>query len=253
MPSAKHTLKKRDALAKENGYDTWDAWVEVLEIEMGAKICGALSGEKKGTPHPCRQFPIKTKERCKFHGGKSLVGADCSWHRGRGYSKDLPTRYAERVAAAMDDPELISMRSEVALLDARLAELFGGMDDGHTLDNWQKVKDQRDALAAALVDDDPERREERLAEVLVALSLLLTEVAGVQKAWAEVYSIVQDRRRLAVAETKREEVLEASMDRRQAMAFVLAIRQVLVEELKDNATRQNVMARIGALLGREKP
>lgn len=61
--------------------------------------------------------------RCRLHGGLTPAGAaHPAFIHGR-YSKYLPTRLSERYRTAATDPDLLALGSEVALLDARLAEL----------------------------------------------------------------------------------------------------------------------------------
>ena len=72
----------------------------------------------------CRNAPVTGRTRCRLHGGKSLVGTACPHYRSGRYSAYVPERLRERYEAAEDDAELLSLRSELALTDARLMDLL---------------------------------------------------------------------------------------------------------------------------------
>lgn len=85
--------------------------------------CGAKT--RAGTP--CRRRPM-ANGRCYMHGGKALVGtANPAFKTGR-YSKYLPARLTERYHEALADTELLALRDEIAVLDARLSEVLAEDD-----------------------------------------------------------------------------------------------------------------------------
>jgi len=85
--------------------------------------CGART--RGGTP--CRRPPLAGRKRCALHGGKSLVGvAHPAYRHGRRsrYLRNLAGVLKAGYRAALDDPELLSLREEVALLTARTVQLL---------------------------------------------------------------------------------------------------------------------------------
>ena len=90
-----------------------------MDNTLMKKICGAKT--RKGTP--CLRAPM-VNGRCNLHGGKTPIGAALPQFKTGRYSKYLPARLAERYHEAERDPELLSLRSELALVQARLAELI---------------------------------------------------------------------------------------------------------------------------------
>ena len=93
---------------------------------MAAPRCHAHS---KQTGLPCRQPAVRGREVCRFHGGHQPRGIASPRWKGRGYSKDLPTRLADRFRKAMRDPNLLACTSEVALLDSRIGEILGSLPE----------------------------------------------------------------------------------------------------------------------------
>lgn len=84
-------------------------------------LCGAKL--KNGTGH-CRRSPVTGRSRCHVHGGATPRGiASPHFLHGR-YSKALPVQLAATYEQARRDPELLNLRDEIALIDARMSELL---------------------------------------------------------------------------------------------------------------------------------
>jgi hypothetical protein len=65
-----------------------------------------------------------------MHGGRSLVGsANPAYKTGR-YSRLQPKGLRERFEALQEDPELLSLRSDITLVDSRIGELLDQLDPG---------------------------------------------------------------------------------------------------------------------------
>jgi hypothetical protein len=81
-----------------------------------------------------------------MHGGTVRKGiASPHWKHGR-YSTALPEKMAALYYRSMNDPHLMNMRSEIALLDARLYELAekfqaveGPLSEGEIRDAWAEI------------------------------------------------------------------------------------------------------------------
>jgi len=94
-----------------------------------------------------------------MHGGKTPVGrASRNFKHGR-YSKFLPRDLQQRITAGLRDETLVSMRNELAVLDARAADLFAQCADGDipakVWQQWAGLVELRRKLA------DVELRRER--------------------------------------------------------------------------------------------
>ena len=78
---------------------------------------------------------------CRVHGGQSRAGFEHpSLKHGR-YSKHLPTKAMAEFQQALHDPELLSLRNDIALVDVRLNELVAGLS-GDTLPDtptWREI------------------------------------------------------------------------------------------------------------------
>lgn len=172
--------------------------------------CNAMS---KTTGEQCRQPAIRGTTKCHYHGGKSPKGlAHPSTKSGR-YSKHLPARLAERYEAALNDPDLISLRDEIALTDADIGRLLALVDD--------EMPDGLDA------------KEERMWQ------------RAQRQNRAEIHQLIESRRKLVETERRRLVDLQQMMTVEQAMVLLAAVESVV----NAHVDRQT-MARISADLAR---
>src|SRR5262249_44606649 len=83
------------------------------------RVCGAK--KRDGTPCQARPYP---NGRCRVHGGATPGGfASANFKHGK-YSRFLPRGLTDAYEAALRDPELLSLREDVALLESRIVELL---------------------------------------------------------------------------------------------------------------------------------
>lgn len=180
--------------------------------------------------------------RCRYHGGKSLSGiASPTFKTGR-YSKYLPERMLARYKQAASDPELLAMRSDIALLDARLSDVLGRVDTGEAGALWRAAREMYADARDAMADKDAAR----LSVALTALGGLLDKGVADWAAWDEVRSLLEQRRKLAESEVKREVLAQQMVKVDQAMVLVSA----LVDSVKRHVTDRDTLASISADFGR---
>ena len=100
--------------------------------------CGAKS--RQGTP--CKRAPVRGRRRCRLHGGATPWGpASPHWRTGR-HSRVLSRLGLGRAyQRAINDPEMVNLREEIAVVDARVLLLLeslatAGAGDDRT---WAKI------------------------------------------------------------------------------------------------------------------
>lgn len=200
-------------------------------------VCGAKT--RNGTP--CQRKPTLGSKRCNLHGGKSLRGIASPTYQGKGYSKDMPTRLLDRYMAALDDPNMLSMSKEIAVVDARIGELLSQLDTGESGSMWKALRASVDGLEQARTDGAVARRlgdadalakaEEALAQHLTDVTTQVKRGAAEYTRWRELYDAFERRRRLV--ETMRKQ-------RRDMMNFVSTEQLILVMDRIANVVAQNV-------------
>jgi len=121
-----------------------DADVDIVSETTGAQRCKAHS---KNPPHKrCMQWAVKGKDVCRMHGGSTPIKHGL-------YSKYAGSRLRAQIEQAKNDPELLSLREELALSKALISGFleqlgddgeFSNIDRQHMLtliDNVRKVSE----------------------------------------------------------------------------------------------------------------
>lgn len=133
--------------------------------------CGARL-RRSNPPRHCQQFPIKGRRRCRLHGGLTPTGtASPHWKHGR-HSKALPKNLEALYEAFRQDPDLVTLSDETALVDVRIGMQLEQLHGEH-VDLMQR-EPARDAMQREHVEriramSDPSGRK---------LVVVLGELAG---------------------------------------------------------------------------
>lgn len=77
--------------------------------------------------------------RCRMHGGSSPSGlAHPNTKHGR-YSKHIPTQLSEAYHAAVNDPDLLALHQEIALVDAKVMHLLDLLAIAPSPRDWREL------------------------------------------------------------------------------------------------------------------
>jgi hypothetical protein len=79
---------------------------------------------KKRTGEQCRRRAVAGMRVCTVHGGLTPRGAASVHFKTGRYSRYLPARLLDKYEDAGTDPRLLELREDIALLDARIAQLL---------------------------------------------------------------------------------------------------------------------------------
>lgn len=180
--------------------------------------CGAKCRDGSSCPNP----PM-ANGRCRMHGGASLPpGPDHPRWRGGKHSKYwqvLPANLGERYEAALQDTELLALRDELALLDAFLQDALSRMDKGDVGALWIQLRELWAEFALARKSGDVGAMDRLLDDI----GRLIQRGASDALARREVREMMDDRRRLAESERKREVEAQITLDLRTGQAFLLRV------------------------------
>lgn len=194
------------------------------------------SARSKGSGDQCRLPALPGRTVCRFHGGKSPRGvASPSFKHGR-YSRTLTGTLAERYREATSDPELLSVRDEIALLDARISEVLARIPDREPGTTWKTLRstyvDFRRLLAKG--------KKAEAEEAFERLGILIGEGESESVTWAEIGGLIGQRARLSEVETKR--LVEArAMIRADELGLLIA---GIVDTVRANVKDREILARI---------
>ena len=204
-----------------------------IEHQAFKSKCGALADTGK----PCRKSCMPNG-RCDRHGGKTPVGYDLPQTKHAKYSKYIPTRMLEQHEAFLNDPERLSLVNEIALIDARIADLLTRVDTGESGRLWKRAKDAYSAYRKGVRDKDFEAQAVALNDLGVVLGQGVSDTA----AWEEISRLVERRRRLADSERKR--MVDAQLVLTVDKAMTVA--NALLEAVRTNVKEPDRLAAIQA-------
>jgi hypothetical protein len=206
-------------------------------------------GAKKRDGTPCRTSAMPNG-KCRLHGGKSPSGiASATLTAGGRYSKNLPTRFMGRYQASLNDPEILTLRDDLALYDARLEDLLGKVDTGECGETWaallSSVHEFRAAEEAANSTDNENKRAEWRRDREVAMQTILVlcqEGMADYAAWNEVKSVLELRRRASETEMKRRVAMQTMITEDRA----LLMQSAFLDILRKNVTDLSILAAISS-------
>jgi hypothetical protein len=205
----------------------------------GKKRCQAWS-RRQG--QQCSNYPVKTKSNCRMHGGKTPFGiASATWVHGRN-SKYLPARMRDAYQASMEDKELLALRHELSVVDARIADLYQRVDTGESGKLWLRSREVLQDLRKALATQDPKKT----TEAIIELDDLIRHGASDYSAWDEIHTLFELRRRLVETERRRLIDMQTMISAEQATGIVRA----LLYAVRENVTDLNILNRIQTAFNR---
>lgn len=196
-------------------------------------------GAKTRSGEPCKRAAA-ANGRCNLHGGKTPVGLALPQTTHGRYSKHLPARLSSRYHEAEYDSELLSMRAEVHLIDARLADVLARVDTGESGHLWEALVTAKETYYKAPAKDK--------ASALYALLGLIDEGATDYAAWQDVRSLLEQRRRTVESERKRLVEMQQTITAERAMLLIGAIAGIVKAHVSSRQELAAITRDIGALL-----
>ena len=158
------------------------------------------SATAKATGARCRRVATNGYKVCQVHGsgspGKGRAGGR-PIVTGR-YSTRLPERLVHRYAEALSDSRLLELRDEIALVDARIAELIERLTTGESGQGWREVQGLYAALTAAVPTGDAAIFQ----AAMDALGEAVRRGGSDNQVWDELGGWMDSRRKLVESERK---------------------------------------------------
>jgi len=145
----------------------------------------------------------------------------------------LPNRLIEKYEEFITDPEYISMREEMALVDTRIAERLEMIDSSDTEQAWIKIQRVKSIL------DKKNIKGEDILTCRAELERAL-EISADVSVWGEVLELVERRRKLAETERRRVKDAQEMLTLQEANMFVATIMNIVMNRVKDPQTRRAI-------------
>lgn len=174
---------------------------------------------------PCGKPPIRGRNYCAKHGGKTLVGAANPAFKHGGHSKYMPARLAAKYAESLEDPQLMEFRADAALLSSRLHEL---LETGESQHLWSLAQDAFfDYKAAAKrAQQYPQGSDERanagtqMVEALGRVESLINRGMSDALRWQDIYRVTEQMGKTKEREHKRLVQAEMLYTSEQLLAMI---------------------------------
>lgn len=220
-------------------------------------------GAKNRSGQPCKRRPTPGSNRCNLHGGKSLKGAAHPNYKHGRNSKHLPTRIAAEFEAALADPDLISHRKAIALLDVRWNDAAKRLHSGESgslwsqlLESWSDFESAQRRAAEAVKSDDAEARQKAANDAQSALQSVgrIIKVGEEdERAWEELIEIGDKQSQIVVREQSRLRDLHQMMPVEEVLLIINAMHSAVADIVKDRSMVAAVGVAMERLLDRKGP
>ncbi len=214
---------------------------EPLKDENGKSICGA----KTRNGGMCQKPPIVGRTRCRNHGGMSLQGADNPHYKTGRYSKYMPDKLWERFQLMKDDPNIIDLRENIALLDVRLEQLVERTGEGDFGKGWVTIRRLYDKIQSAIKNGDTDQ----VKPLLDDMGDIIHSGENEYKTWKEITEV--NEKRVATAKIHQDIVhkQENAIAMDDFMQMVERVLYTLKEEIQDTIMLNRVSGRLAQAFG----
>jgi hypothetical protein len=198
----------------------------------------------KTTGMPCKKLAVNGYDVCGTHGGLTPRGTASVHYQGKGHSRNLPTRLADKYQEAISNPELLSLRSDIALLDVRIAETIENIDTGPIGRLWGAVRKAYLAQQSAMQAKDAIETIKATQELDALTKRGFMDYIN----WDEIRGLLQERARLVAMENKIMNDADLTVAAEKVILLVAAIASVVMDNVADNKTRAKITRGIDVLI-----
>jgi len=216
-------------------------------------------GCKKSLPNEwCHIEPGYTIGRCKMikrNGDRCALGVRAGWtvcwKHGAGrtsspgglsnrfaanprHSKHLPQHLLESYEEYLTDPDTLVMSQELALLDARMAELLERLETADVAVAWTNIR------RAHRILDNEEVTADDYEKALEMLGSAIDAKGSDVEIWSQVVDLVERRRK--VADTERRRIMDSQhvMTVQEANMFVAFLMDTVMRHVPDMQVRRAI-------------
>lgn len=207
--------------------------------DEGRPICGALRSDNSGKI--CHSPPGANSNRCRLHGGKTPRGIESANYKHGRYSNALFAKsIAEAYQQALDDPDYMAMRTDMALTTARINQLLERIDTGESMQAWKAAQKATTNLRDCLADDDAVGAN----EALTVLEEVILQGISDYYTWEEIRQSQEHKRKMAGSELKLLQAKEQFITAEQAMVLISQIIKIIRDNITDKELLDTISAKI---------
>lgn len=169
----------------------------------------------------------------------------------REWARLIGKRRLDAFERALCDPDLVSMKQELAKLDLRITELEERAQKGESRGAWSHVKNFAREIQTCLVGDDPKTWEaDKVKDLTARLEACANQGLDDFALWDEVKDLIERRRKISDTERKYEEfhklLIPAAEIARMFDDLHAAIEAILPDRETQRALFHEVRVRLNA-------
>ena len=205
--------------------------------------------QSKRSQQRCRKPATPGHAVCHMHGSKSFTGLGSRTYRHGKYSKVLPVQLQGRYEQARTDKSLLSVREDIAVAEARLADLFSRIDTGESGHLWHELRQTVEAFSAAMQAGEVPAMQRHFA----TMRQLVTQGSDDAQAWRDIQQLWLSRCRLTETEIKTLATAQQMVTVEQVMTYFGLITETIVQTVQtyaDVATARQILADLSSEFAR---
>lgn len=225
--------------------------------------------KSKRSGEQCKKDAIPGKRVCHIHGGKTPGGVESPNFKHGAYSRYIPKGIRGDYEAALNNPQSLSLRDDIATVDGRIGEIFRGIDGKETPQFMESAGEAAGKILKALErygqaairsrDGQDERVKLQSAKEMRDALVGIEELAGglqaqaasameVTELWKEAYGLIEQRRRLVESEHKLKIELRQTITKERALILFGAMVEqfrIVVQQSCDPILAREIMLQTG--------
>ena len=200
------------------------------------------TAKSKRSQQRCRQSAMHGKTVCAIHGGKTPSGFGLPQTKTGKYSRVLPIALAARYHEGIANPELLSVRDDIAVAESRLADLFARLDGGESGQLWRDLRQALTFFETALATGD----RGGLHGALETMRRLITRGTSDYAAWEDIHRTWIARCRLTETEHKTLMVQQQMVTVEQLNVYLALVTHALQQSVAAHTDQDTARAILGA-------
>jgi hypothetical protein len=201
------------------------------------------TAKSKQSGEQCKRHASIGRTVCAIHGGKIPRGHALPQTTHGRYSKHLPTRMLANYVQSRDDPEMLALSNEIALIDSRTLDLLNRVDSGESGAIWRDLQATYKELREANQAGDVATAR----QLLLDLGSLITKGHADYAAWVDVRLLIEQRRKLVESERKRLVDMQQMITAEQAMLLISRLHDTVMRHVDDPGARAAIADDLGRL------
>jgi hypothetical protein len=141
----------------------------------------------------------------------------------------MDTDVADRYERAINDPELLNLRRDLALMETKIQELMMATGTGESRGTWAELQRQANEFQRVWNRNDVLRSQELLANILTMIATGNVRASAVY----DLQQAIEIRRKLSETETKRLVALKQFITAENAMNLVSEVIEIVRKHVTD--------------------